>query len=256
MRKLLFSIILLFNSATAHAELWSGYTLGIGLGESHLAGDFKGDQSGTVHEFGFNLNQEDYLFRFLARTENDNQFKGTDLIFGYGNRYFKIGTGLMGKQGTIPTTDKTVTSINSLGIITVDKTRDTDVSVTTIPLLLSITPYHSDNFMINLEGYYGLYSNGSMTIPVRVGGSKGYIHSEPQRQGGANGFSASMTWGLRKLHKNIAVQLSYRYQEAIMNKQQTSFKGDAFGNLGNVNMPDLYLKQETFMLSFVYITDE
>ena len=255
MKNLLFSLILLFISLSAQADLWSAYTLGIGTGQSQLTGDFNRDQSGTVHEFGFNLNQERYLFRLLGRTENDNQFKGSELIFAYGNRYIKIGTGLMGIQGRIPTTDATVTSINSLGLIIADKTRDTDVSVTTLPLMLSITPYQSDNFMFNIAGYYGLYSKGSMTIPVRAGGAKAYIHSEPQRQGGAQGYHVSLTWGLRTLHKDIAVQLSYRYQVAKMNKQQTTFKGDAFGTLGTINMPDLDLKQETLMLSFVYLTD-
>lgn len=242
-------------SFNVQAELWSAFNAGLGAGHATLAGDYIRDQKGTVVELGFNVNQENLLFRLLGRTEDDNRFKGSEFILGYGNRYFKIGTGLMGIQGTIPSSEKIVTSVDGFGIIQADKDRDTDVSVTTVPLLLSITPYHSDNFKLNIEGYYGLYSRGSMTIPVLAIGMQAYIHTEPVRQGGAKGVSASMTWGLRNIHKNLAVQLRYQYQEARMNRQKTTFQGDALGNLGSVNMPELDLKQETIMLTFVYLTN-
>jgi len=255
MKKIIILVALLLVSFQSKAELWSAFNAGVGLGSISLNGDFVREQSGTIFELGFNVNQENYLFRLLGRSENTNKFKGSEFTMGYGNRYIKIGTGLMGIQGTIPTTDKTITYINSFGLIRADKSRDTDVSVTTVPLLVSITPYHSDKFMFNVEGYYGVYSRGSMTIPVLAIGQEAYIHTEPKTQGGALGYSASMTWGLGRLTKDLAVQIKYSYQEAKMNRQQTTFKGDALGNLGVINMPDLDLKQETLMLTFVYLTN-
>ena len=240
-------------SFNVHAELWSAFNLGIGMGRATLAGDIAREQNGTVVELGFNIEQEDYLFRLLGRTEDDNRFKGAEFILGYGNRFFKIGTGLKGIQGSIPSTDNIITDINGFGIIQADKNRDTDVSVTTIPLLFTFTPYHSDNFKMNIEGYYGIYSRGSMTIPVLALRQEAYIHTEPVRQGGAKGISASMTWGLGQIKKNLAVKLQYQYQEAVMNRQQTTFLGDSLGNLGIINMPSLTLTQETLMLTFVYL---
>jgi len=60
-----------------------------------------------------------------------------------------------------------------------------------------------------------------------------------------------MTWGLPSISKKLTVQLHYQYQQAQMNRQKTTFKGDTLGNLGTVNMPDLDLKQETLMLAFL-----
>lgn len=245
--------LLFFIQSNAHAELWSAFNAGVGLGHATLNGDITRDQRGTVVELGFNVEQEDYLFRLVGRTEDDNRFKGSEFIVGYGNRYFKIGTGLMGIQGSIPSTDTIMTNINGYGLIRVDRNRDTDVSVTTLPLVLSITPYHSKNFKLNLEGYYGLYSRGSLTIPILALGQEAYIHTEPVRQGGAKGVSASMTWGLPSISHHLAVQLRYHYQQAKMNRQRTTFQGDALGNLGVINMPELNLTQETLMLSVIYL---
>lgn len=250
-------LILFFFSMSQHvnAELWSAYNAGIGMGSSRLTGDFIRDQSGNTFEFGINVNQEYVLFRLLARTEMDNRFKGEDLIIGYGNRYIKIGTGLTAIQGTIPTRRNNDTTINDFNLIQGDSRYDTDVSVTTIPLLLSITPYHSNNFMFNIEGYYGLYSKGSMTIPIIVLGFDAYLQTEPQRQGGARGYSVSMTWRLNSIDKNLAVKLQYRYQQAHMNKQETRIQQDILGLFGTVTMPELDLEQETIMLSVVFLTD-
>ena len=130
-------LILSFKS---HAELWSDFDAGVGTGHETLAGDYVRDQKGSVIELGFNVHQENLLFRLLGRTEDDYRFKGSDFIVGYGNRYFKVGTGLMGIQGTIPSSDKIMTSVDGFGLIQEDRNRDTDVSVTTVPYCYRLHP--------------------------------------------------------------------------------------------------------------------
>lgn len=250
-RPFLIVLLAMVQIRPLYAELGTIMSLGVGHGESHSQGDYTENLSNRIFAMGFDYDYQQGLFLARGQSSTKNDFKQMDLIFGYGSRHIKIGTGFVGIQTSIPQNPTSI--FDTSGVFTADTNRRIDLSITTIPLYLRLKHYVSDNFILIIDGYYGLYSHGSMTFPVFYGGSNQYatVSSVPKKQGGAEGYSVAAIWRLD--HKSSAICLEYQYREATMVKKTSAINTDVFGLIGSVTTPQLTFQSSAVMLKYVLV---
>ena len=222
------------------------FSLGTGLGEATVRSDTQQDFTHSVVELGIDYESERILFQFLGYVSRNNTFSDLRLLAGYGNRYIKLGTGLMGMQSSIPTAS------GNLFLLPTDPDRLTDVSATTVPLFLRIHPYRSDNLIITLDGYYGLYTQGSLAIPLKIGGK---IKTESRQSHGRFGVGGSLLWRLPAIPR-LGLKLAYAVHHGTMDPGSTTVIDDVFGLIPPIPTPNLTFETRTLMLSVVVFGKE
>ncbi len=236
-------------SPTEANEFYGAWQLGSGIGETTITGDHNRSVKETTYTTGLTLDRENWLFIFDGSSASDNRFKDLRLIGAYGNRYIKLGGGFIGVQSSIPTEPGTVA-----GFYVAATERDTDVSATTIPLFMRITPYRSNKFAMHLDAYYGLYSQGSMTIPIKtlVPGRIATISTEPQKTGGTYGGTLSL---LYQSDNDIGIRLAYSQMYGKMDARTAKIDGDLLGLLPSIQTPSVKFVNRSLFISIVLMTD-
>ncbi len=244
-----FYIALLLLSTTTQAEPPTTlYTAGFGMGRSTVSGDYSMEFVHPTFELGFDYESEHVLFQFIGSTAFDNTFKSLHLFVGGGNRYIKLGLGMIGMNSSIPTKKQTFL------FSTADESRYTRASASSMPIILRLHPYSSDSFIFTLDGHYGLKNNGSLTIPILTFGIPGKFDTEPQRSQNRYGYGASVLW--RPSHNyNFAIRLAYTYNYGEMNSSTTTMNNKLFGSLIQIETPQLVFETEQIILSVVWVAD-
>jgi len=233
----------------AGADLSGGFGVGIGPGETAIAGDYTRQLAGQLFDIGWDVDTDRMRFILRGGTTTDNAFKHFDLVFGVGNRYAKVGLGWIWNASTIPTRSRTL----GPWLLT-DPGVDTQAAVSTVPVYVTLCPYRSDRSSILLGGYYGLYSAGDLQIPVKSAfGVRGYVQTEPKQGGGAYGARLATTWRLPTAH-SWALRLEYRFERNILERGSAPILGDPFGLVPAVELPALTFEHRTLLLSLVLLT--
>jgi len=232
-------------SAEPGSDLLPVYALGAGVGTSTTRGDFIQDKTIDVVAINRDLENNSTFLILRGITATDNEASGLSILTGLGWRHFKFGTGLVRQTTTVPTAN----NIDFMGLFTTDTGKDTTVSVTTIPLYIRIRPIVTSTWLVILDGYYGLYSKGSMRVPIQAGGLDGYIDTEPQSAGGTKGVNAALAWRPSAISK-WALRLDYTIGQGAMDRNLTHYQGDIFGLLGKAQVPDIQFTNRTAILSF------
>jgi len=222
------------------------FTAGIGQGTATVRGDYVVDLSHTVVALGIDYESDKLLFTFDGHVSQNDTFKQLRLLAGYGNRYIKLGTGLIGLQSSIPTAP------GALWFFPFDTNRRTDVSATTVPLYLRLHPYVSEDIQVTIDGYYGLYTQGSLSIPMKLGGK---VSTEPKRSHGRYGYGASIQWRSSRWPR-IGLKLGYSVDVGEMDAGSSVVSGDPFGLIPPLSMPALTLENRTVLLSVVIFGKE
>jgi hypothetical protein len=248
-----FLIIGLGNSAVGFCEMYPFYSMGGGYGQSAVSGDYLKSDRGSAFSMGIESEFPRWLFAFEGSANIDNKFNSGKLLFGYGRPSFKIATGFIGHGVNVPTED-TYAGTAGADNLDIDTSRETEVSVTSIPLYLRWTPFRGEAFVLSIDGFYGLYAIGSMDIPVRVLGQPATVSTDPEKQGGNKGISVSAIWKLPKVD-NVAIKFVYRYAESDMDSRTSAFKNDPLGLLGTATTPDVNFQSEVLLLSVVFVSD-
>lgn len=248
-RLLLITLLFMVQCSTSYAELDTIMTFGIGQGTSNTQGDYTGSLSGNVFRMGIDYDIQNGLFLTNGLSSTKNDFKQMDLIVGLGTKNIKLGTGFIGIQTSLPTNPHYL--FDTSGTFATDNNKRIDLSVTTIPLYLRFKPYTSRNLNLVVDGYYGLYSRGSMTFPLFETGSGQYatVSSVPKEQGGAKGYSVALIWRLP--HKMSAIKLEYQHREATMVKKTSGIETDVFGLYGTVTTPEMTFQNSALLLNYV-----
>jgi len=232
------------NLHAASPSTW--YTAGLGMGRSTVSGDYSMAFAQPIFELGFDYESDNLLFQFIGSSAMDKTFKSLQLFVGGGNRYIKLGIGVIGMNSSIPTEKQT------LNYYAADESRYTRASASSVPLFLRIHPYTSERWIITLDGHYGLKNNGSLTIPTLVFGLPATISTEPQRSQGRYGVGGSILW--RPSHDyNLAMRLSYTYNVGEMNAGTTSMEGGLLSNFIQIRTPQLRFVTKQIMLSAVWL---
>jgi len=244
-----FYLALVLFSTTAQSEPPTTlYTAGLGMGRSTVSGDYSMEFVHPTFELGFDYESERVLFQFIGSTAFDNTFKSMQLFVGGGNRYIKLGVGMIGMDSSIPTKKQT------FFFSTADESQYTKASASSMPILLRLHPYSSDNFILTLDGHYGLKNNGSLTIPTLTFGIPGKFDTEPQRSQNRYGYGASLLWHPSRNY-NFAVRLAYTFNHGEMNSSITNMDNKLFGSLIQIETPQLVFETEQLMLSAVWLGD-
>lgn len=229
------------------------YGVGIGFGSTDAKGDFLAQQKGGYFGFAIELESGSWYFKYGggSSTEEPPQhtFKDLTLVAGASWKYLIVGLGFRGIETVGPTTADI-----RFPFVTVATDLDTTFSVTGFGVLTRIRPLMTRNFTINLDGFYAFTTRGSMTVPVEILGMPGYIHSEPQKQGGLYGYAAELLWRLPVESYPLALKLSYQYNHAIMNPTSSGYQGDIFHLFGTATTPALEFENRSTMLSIVWVT--
>lgn len=246
---LLLMFVFSMVTVNVNAGMNSLYSVNYGVGQSVVNGDYTQSYSSDVVGLEIDYDGEDYLFEFGGVTSTNNEFKNMKLLVGYGNKYFKVGSGFYGIQSSIPTKEY---SLHLL--LRTDPSEQTEVSTSTIPLYVRFSPYKSGTFSIELDAYYGLKSWGSMTIPVQtiIPGKTAYVTTEPVSAGGTKGGSLSLTY---RINNGVGLRLSYWVEQGQMDKEKTRIANEPLGFVGPVETPNLWIKNEMLYLSLVLLTD-
>lgn len=228
-------------------EMLGGYGFGVGIGKSNTTGDFIQSRRVNVFSMGFDAEKKGVLFIFHgdADTNPDNETSSLSLILGSGWRNLKLGTGFITQKTSVPTTNMV-----QYPLITTDQSRLTHISVTTIPLYIRIHPLITEQFIFTIDGYYGLYTRGSMSVPVNALGMNATMDTETQQAHGARGVGSSVIWRFGSNHR-FGIKLENRVSEGHMDRNKTGFHGDILGAFGAVTIPEISLRNRTTMLSFV-----
>lgn len=240
--------ILLLSTATQAEPPTTLYTAGLGIGRSTVSGDYSMEFVHPTFELGFDYESDHALFQFIGSTAFDNTFKNLQLFVGGGNRYIKLGVGMIGMDSSIPTKKQT------FFFSTADESRYTRASASSVPIILRLHPYSSDNFIFTIDGHYGLKNNGSLTIPTLTFGMPGEFDTEPQRSQNRYGYGASLLW-LPSCDYNLAVHLAYTYNYGEMNSGTTTMDNKLFGSLVQIETPQLVFETEQIILSVVWVGD-
>lgn len=195
---------------------------------------------------GFDAEKKGVLFIFtgLADTHTDSEMSSLSLILGGGWRYLKLGTGLITQKSSVPTTNMV-----EHPLITTDSSRLTTISVTTIPVFLRLHPLITERLVLTVDGYYGLRTRGSTSIPVEALGMKATMDTETQHAGGARGIGSSAIWRLGS--SPFGLKLDYRVSEQHMDRNRTGFHGDVLGAFSAVTVPNIAFRNRTMMLSII-----
>jgi len=247
--KIVAYIFLLLLCSTSQAEPPTTlYTAGVGMGRSTVSGDYSMEFIHPSFELGFDYESEHILFQFIGSTAFDNAFKSLHLFVGAGNRYIKLGVGMIGMDASIPTEKQT------LQYYAADESRYTRASASSMPIFLRLHPYSSEQFIFTLDGHYGLKNNGSLTIPTRVFGLPATVSTEPQRSQGRYGYGGSILW--RPSHDyDFALRLAYTYNYGEMNAGVTTMKNGLMSGLVQIKTPQLVFETEQVILSVVWLVD-
>ncbi len=228
-------------------EMLGGYGFGLGVGQSHTTGDFIQSRRVNVFSIGLDAEKKGVLFIFngSADTNPNNETSSLSLILGGGWRYLKIGTGFITQKTSVPTTNMV-----QYPLITTDQGRLTHLSVTTVPLYLRLHPLITEHIVLSVDGYYGLHTRGSMSVPVTALGMNATMDTETQHADGARGAGASIIWRFGGSNR-FGLKLENRVNEGHMDRNKTGFHGDVLGAFSAVTVPEISFRNRTTMLSFV-----
>jgi len=243
---LLFSIFLL---QTGIVEAKSRYIFGPGVGQSRVEGDFTRQISSHIFDIGIDLEAETWLFSFIGGSATDNRFKDMRLLAGWGNQWVKLGTGFIGMQSSIPTIEQ------SLGpFLRTSSQIDTYVSATTIPLYMRLTPIQTTNWSVMLDAYIGLYSIGSMRLPVYTlyPGKLGYINTKSTKTGGTYGASLSVDY---RISKKYCISLTYRREAGRLDRGKAGISRDVLDLIDPVDIPQLNFNNQLLLLTLSVVTE-
>ncbi len=227
-------------------KMIGGYGFGLGVGQSQTTGDFIQGRRTSVFSMGFDAEKNGVLFMFtgLADTNSNSEMSSYSLILGGGWSYFKIGTGLINQKSSAPTTNMV-----EFPLIITDSSRLTTISVTTIPVFLRLHPLITDRLVLTVDGYYGLRTRGSTSIPVDALGMQATMDTDTKHAGGARGIGSSAAWRLGS--SRFGLKFEYRVSEQHMDRNTTGFQGDVLGAFSTVKVPDITYRNRTMMLSIV-----
>ncbi len=227
------------------------YGVGFGRGISSVRGDYIKDFTGQVFSMGFNVETEHFLGMVESGSTTANDaLKYMDFVLAFGWEYFKMGTGFMGIGVSLPTDERLASGSR---MVSIDYSRETTLSVTVAPIFARLYLWKSRNLGVFLDGYYGLASKGSMTLPTKVlGAFDAYISSEPQEQGGGYGGRFSILWRWPG-SRHLAVELSLRDRYAKMNPVTGPYLYDIFGMLGTATTPDIEMRNRTATIQLTFV---
>lgn len=243
--------VCLLGSTAAHADelLLGGYGLGLGRGTTESSGDYVDSKNLDAFSMGLDVETSRFLLLFNGTGDLDPNAKAAAMSFiiGGGWRYLKAGIGFVAQESSFPTTPE-----SPHPMFPTDTDRLTQVSVTTVPVYMRIHPWVSDNLVLSLDGYYGLYSRGSLEIPLALGMGEPYLRTEPEKAGGAKGWVGMATWKIPGSHP-FALRLSYGVGYASMDRQQTTIRDDPLGLTSPVEVPQISYKNTVAMLSVFWV---
>jgi len=226
----------------ANAEFY----LGSGMGTSTVSGDFSRTIKSPFYELGMDYETDSWLFHFSGESATDNRFKALRVFGGYGNEYIKVGTGLIGVQSSIPTTPGIIG-----GFYQKETSHDTAISSTSIPLIVRVTPFKSKKSKFMIEGFYGLYQRGSITVPIKVGSpnNPAFITSESKSSGNTFGLKTTFDY---KFTKHLKLRLNFESEYGQLNKGQSPIVSDTLGVLPPINIPAVKFNNRSVSLSLIY----
>lgn len=249
-------MVFLMTTAPAIANdgyVGTGFAVGFGSGTTSTVGDIS--QSMRVGNFHLGLYSETnrWLFEFVgtADTGSEGRMSSFRMLFGGGWRHLKLATGFWQQKTSMPTAPGIpIAQVGSL--ITTDTSTPTQISVSTVPIHLRISPLLEKNVRIHLDGYYGLHTRGSLRVPVNVVGLAGYFDTEPVRAGGARGYGLTVDVAAsRGRYGSLVAQLSSSVGFGKMDRGSANISNDALGLMTPQNVPDVKFKNRVTMLSFV-----
>jgi len=242
-------IVLSCSTQPALAQNQSHLYIGTGTGQSSTTGDVNRTFSGKALTMGLEFDRDKWVALVDTAAAEDNRLNRVKLVGAYGNKYIKVGTGFIGGNSSIPTTPGTVARFYATA-----SNEDTKVSASTIPLFLRFTPIKTKNFMFNVDGFYGLYSIGSMTIPVQtiIPNRNAYLTTQSKKSGGVYGGSISM---LYRFKKDMGLRLSYTTQYGKMDAGSSRIENDPLGITTPVATPNLNFKNDLLLISFSMMLD-
>lgn len=243
------ALLLYAASADAAELLLGGYGIGLGRGSSDTKGDFIDSKKLDAFTMGFDVETDGFLFLFNGTADLDPDTKAASMSFvvAGGWRYLKIGTGFVTQESSVPTT-----AASPHPLFPTDTARPTQISVTAIPVYLRLHPWVSDNLVLSLDGYYGVYSRGSMEIPLAIGVGSAYLRTEPEKAGGTKGLLGMATWKTPG-NNPFALRLSYGLGYARMDRQQTGVRDDPLGLTSGVDVPEISYRNTVAMLSVFWV---
>lgn len=246
MNQIASTLTLIISLTTFSNTTFAEFYIGTGMGQSTVTGDFSRTVESPLFETGINIENNNWMFHFSGETASDNRYKGLKLFGGYGNPFIKIGTGFIGVQSSIPTTPGIIG-----GFYQKSTEEDTGISSTTIPLIVRITPYKSKAISFNLDGFYGLYSIGSTTIPIRT------IIPNETATISTNSSSTDNTYGLNatlqySIHKKIKLRLNFKTEYGQLLAGESSIESDILGITQPVSIPGMKFNNRSISISLIY----
>jgi hypothetical protein len=235
------------DTMAADNRLYGGAGIGLGVGNSQLTGDFIRDRRSSMFQVGMDIESRNMLIVGYgsADTSRDEEQSELKLIAGGGWDRFKIGTGFLLTRAAAETS-----ADSPFSYIVTDPSRLTHFDVTTVPIYVRFRPIVTQRATLAVDGYYGLFSRGEMTVPVKVVGIDGYLRTEPQKVSGTRGGAGIFLWQLDDQGKS-AIRFEVRVDQAKMDRNSTSFQGDVFGYYSNVTVPEINIRNRTTMLSYI-----
>jgi hypothetical protein len=238
-----------FSPPMVHPAENNLFYVGTGNGQSIVQGDVDHTIDTSMMTLGTQFATEDWVFLIDSAGAKDNRMLNVRLLAEYGNDYIKFGTGFIGTESSVPTQPGTVA-----GFYQAATSVDTRVSATTIPLAVRIIPYTSPDLYVSFDAYYGLYSNGSMRIPIEtiIPGRPAYLITEPQRTGGTYGAQVSAGY---RMTDDMGLQLSVAQQHGRMDSKTVRIDGDPLGITLPVQTPALSFRNRTVLLTLVLFAD-
>ena len=229
------------------------YGVGFGYGTSAIQGDYIKNYSGSVFGMGFNVETTHFLGiaeSGSTTTSESDALKYMNFVLAAGWQRFKIGGGFLGNAASLPTDERLASGSRN---ITVDYSRETELSVTVAAVFARLNLIKNRNLVIFFDGYYGLYSKGSLTLPIKIlGAFDGYVSSEPQKQGGGYGGRFSVLWRL-PWAKNLAMEATLRDSYIKMNPVTGPYEQDFFGVMGTATTPDISIRNRTVMVQLLFV---
>lgn len=228
-------------------EMQGGYGFGLGVGNSQTSGDFIQSRRVNIFSMGFDAEKKGVLFIFngVADTNPRNETSSLTLILGGGWSHLKIGTGFITQKTSVPTTNMV-----QYPLITTDPNRLTHLSVTTVPIYLRLHPLITEHLILSVDGYYGLHTRGSMSVPVTALGMDATMDTETQRASDARGAGAAIIWRFGGGNR-FGLKLESRTSKGSMDRNSTGFHGDVLGAFSAVTVPEISFLNRTTMLSLV-----
>lgn len=233
--------------------LGTGCAIGFGSGNTSTVGDISQQMRVGNFHLGIYSESNRWLFEFAgtADTGSEGRMSSFRMLLGGGWRHLKLSTGFWQQKSSMLTAP--AIPIPQVGpLITTDTSTPTQISVTTVPVHMRLSPLLSKNVGIHLDGYYGLHTRGSLRVPVNVAGLAGYFDTEPVRAGGARGYGLTMDWAAsRGRYGSLVVQISSSVGFGDMDRGSASISNDVLGLMTPQNVPDVEFKNRITMLSLV-----